>query len=148
MGASLVAQDGREFVCNAGDPGLIPGLGDPLEKRMATLCSILAWRIPWTEEPGGLQSMGSQRVRHDWATNTYVTFSIMEICRGQEGRKNMGETASRREIILLTCKNSPGKTYFSFSWLKNWAPLLALTPWREMEKFCYCNLETWLVSLR
>ena len=34
MGASLVAQDGREFVCNAGDPGLIPGLGDPLEKRM------------------------------------------------------------------------------------------------------------------
>ena len=46
MGASLVAQDGREFVCNAGDPGLIPGLGDPLEKRMATLCSILAWRIP------------------------------------------------------------------------------------------------------
>ena len=38
---------------------------DPLEKRMATLSRILAWRIPWTEEPGGLQSMGSQRVRHD-----------------------------------------------------------------------------------
>ena len=39
-----------------------------LEKEMATLSSILAWRIPWTEEPGGLQSMGLQRVRHDWAT--------------------------------------------------------------------------------
>ena len=38
---------------------------DPLEKDMATHSSILAWRIPWTEEPGGLQSMGSQRVRHD-----------------------------------------------------------------------------------
>ena len=38
---------------------------DPLEKRMATHRSILAWRIPWTEEPGGLQSMGSQRVGHD-----------------------------------------------------------------------------------
>ena len=38
---------------------------DPLEKEMATHYSILAWRIPWTEEPGGLQSMGSQRVRHD-----------------------------------------------------------------------------------
>ena len=37
----------------------------PLEKGMATHSSILAWRIPWTEEPGGLQSMGSQRVRHD-----------------------------------------------------------------------------------
>ena len=38
---------------------------DPLEKEMATHSSILAWRIPRTEEPGGLQSMGSQRVRHD-----------------------------------------------------------------------------------
>jgi len=38
---------------------------DPLEKEMATLSSILAWRIQWTEEPGGLQSMGSQRVEHD-----------------------------------------------------------------------------------
>ena len=40
---------------------------DPLEERMATHSSILAWRMPWTEEPGGLQSMGSQRARHDWA---------------------------------------------------------------------------------
>ena len=38
---------------------------DPLEEGMATHFSILAWRIPWTEEPGGLQSMGSERVRHD-----------------------------------------------------------------------------------
>ena len=38
---------------------------DPLEKGMATHSSVLAWRIPWTEEPGGLQSMGSQRVGHD-----------------------------------------------------------------------------------
>ena len=45
----------------------IPSLGweDPLEKGMATHSSIPAWKIPWTEEPGGLQSMGSQRVRHD-----------------------------------------------------------------------------------
>ena len=41
------------------------GREDPLEKRMATHSSILAWRIPWTEEPGGLQSMGFQRVRLD-----------------------------------------------------------------------------------
>ena len=43
------------------------GWEDSLEKEMATHSSILAWRIPWTEEPGGLQSMGSQRVGHDWA---------------------------------------------------------------------------------
>ena len=41
------------------------GQEDPLEKEMAPHCSTLAWRIPWTEEPGRLQSMGSQRVRHD-----------------------------------------------------------------------------------
>ena len=58
--------DSKESACNAGDPGSIPGLGKiPLEKEMATLSSIFAWRIPWTEEPGGLQSMGSQRVGHD-----------------------------------------------------------------------------------
>ena len=41
------------------------GWEDPLKKEMSTHSSILAWRIPWTEEPGGLQSTGSQRVRHD-----------------------------------------------------------------------------------
>ena len=41
------------------------GREDPLEEDMATHSSILAWRIPWTEEPGGLQSVGSQRVRHN-----------------------------------------------------------------------------------
>ena len=50
------------------------GWEDPLEKEMATHSSVLAWRIPWMEEPGGLQSMGSQRVGHDWATNTFRRF--------------------------------------------------------------------------
>ena len=44
----------------------------PLEKGMAIHFSILAWKIPWTEKPGGLQSMESQRVGHDLATNTYA----------------------------------------------------------------------------
>ena len=43
---------------------------------MATHSSILAWRIPWTKEPGGLQYIGSQRVRHDWATNTFTNIHI------------------------------------------------------------------------
>ena len=68
LGASLVA---RRLKCL---PAMwetwVRSLGreDPLEKEMATHCSILAWRIPWTEEPGRLQSMGVQRVGHDWAT--------------------------------------------------------------------------------
>ena len=56
--------DGKESSCNAGDPGLIPGSGRSLGKGMATQSSILAWRIPWTEEPGRLLSMGSPRVGH------------------------------------------------------------------------------------
>ena len=50
---------------DARDLGSIPGSGRTLEEGMATHSSILAWRIPWTEEPGGLQSTGSQRVRHN-----------------------------------------------------------------------------------
>ena len=53
-------------------------LEDPLEKGMATHSSILAWRIPWTEEPGGLQSRGLQRVRHDWATNIFTL--LTKVC--------------------------------------------------------------------
>ena len=50
---------------------------DLLEKGMATHSRILTWKIPWTEEPRGLQFMGSQRVRHDWATNTSTAFECM-----------------------------------------------------------------------
>ena len=49
---------------------------DPLEEGMATHSSILAWRIPWTEEPGGLQSIGLQRVRHDCSDLTHMLFLI------------------------------------------------------------------------
>ena len=57
--------DSKESACNAGDLGLIPGWGRSLEEGMATHSSILAWRIPWTEEPVGLQTLGLQRVGHD-----------------------------------------------------------------------------------
>ena len=53
---------GKESTCNAGDMGSILGREDLLEKEMATYCSILAWKVPWTEEPGGLQSMQSQEL--------------------------------------------------------------------------------------
>ena len=48
------------------------GQEDPLEKGMTTHSSILVWRIPWTKDPGGLQSVRSQRVRHDWVTNIFT----------------------------------------------------------------------------
>ena len=57
------------------------GQEDPLEKGMATHSSILAWRIPWTEEDDRLQSVGSQRVGHDWATFTFFTECICSVLK-------------------------------------------------------------------
>ena len=57
--------DLEESACSVGDLGWILGWEDPLEEGLATHYSILDWRIPWTEKPGGLQSVGLQRVRHD-----------------------------------------------------------------------------------
>ena len=57
--------DGKASACNAGDQVRFLGREDPLEKEIAIHSSTLAWKIPWMEEPDRLQSMGSQRVRHD-----------------------------------------------------------------------------------
>ena len=62
---------------------------DPLEKEMATHSSILAWRIPWMEEHGGLQSTGSQRVRHDQATSLqdnikHTNVHVIRVLEGEE----------------------------------------------------------------
>ena len=69
----------------------VPSLGqeDPLEKEMAIHSSTIAWKIPWTEEPGSLQSMGSQRVRHDWATSISLHFHKIE------GRRRRGQQRMR-----------------------------------------------------
>ena len=71
-GASLVAQTVKNLP--AVQDAQVRSLGgeDPLEKEMATRSSILAWRIPWIKEPGRLLSMGSQKVRHKWMTNTFT----------------------------------------------------------------------------
>ena len=73
-----------------------PGQEDPLEAGMATHSSILAWEIPWTEEPGGLQSIQSQRVGHDWSDwarmHTHITLN--------EGSKNGPASPQPRSQVL------------------------------------------------
>ena len=71
-----VAQMAKNLPAMQGTQVQSLGQEDPLDKRMATHSNILAWRIPWTEEPGGLQSMGSQRVGHDWATKTIKVLNL------------------------------------------------------------------------
>ena len=64
---------GKESTCNAGDLGWFRGLEDPLEKEMATHSSILAWEIPWTEEAGGQQSIGSQKLDTTQGLNHHMS---------------------------------------------------------------------------
>ena len=59
------SSDSKEFTCSAEDPSSIFGLERSLEEEMATHSNILARKIPWTEDPGGLQSIGSQKARHN-----------------------------------------------------------------------------------
>ena len=71
---SLAAQLVKSLLAMQETQVWYPGWEDALEKGMATRSSIPAWRTPWTEEPGGLESMGSQRVGHDYMTNTHTHF--------------------------------------------------------------------------
>ena len=65
------AFDGKESAWNSGNMSSVAGSGRSPEKEMAPHSSILAWRIPWTEEPGRLQSVGSQSVGHDRVTDIF-----------------------------------------------------------------------------
>ena len=69
IGASLVAQRVKHLPAMRETRVRSLGREDPVEKEMATHSSTLAWKIPWTEKPGRLQSMGLQRVGHDWVTS-------------------------------------------------------------------------------
>ena len=74
--ASLVTQTVKASAYNEGDPGLIFGSGRSPGEGNGNRFQTLAWKIPWTKEPGRLQSMGSQRVRHDWATSLSLSLLI------------------------------------------------------------------------
>ena len=80
------SSDGKNAAYKAGDLGSIPGSGRSPGGRNGYHFSTLAWRIPWTEEPGGLESMGSQRIGHGWQTNTntgdqLVVYKVSRSCQ-------------------------------------------------------------------
>ena len=78
------------------------GWKDPLEKEMATHSSIFAWGIPWTEKTSGLQSMGSQRVEHDWVTNTFTFFFKPRMCLSDATKGNCSESAFTLDFCVLS----------------------------------------------
>ena len=110
------------------------GQKNPLEKRMATHSSIFSWRIPWTEEPGRLQSMGSKRVRHDWVTDTSEHMLFRAI--GLDWKCFPGDSDGKS--ICLQC----GRPRFNpwvrkIPWRRKWQPTSELLPekshgWRSL----------------
>ena len=100
---------------------------DPLEKEMTTHSSILAWRIPWTE-PGGLQSMGSQRVGHDWVTNTFAfhvfSKSLRDIVEEAQSSPQICMWARRQTYSLEQVRLLPP----GLSEAKPWPPGSFTTP--------------------
>ena len=103
--------DGKESACNAGDLGLSLDWEDPLKKGMATYSSILVWRNPWTEEPGRLQSMGSQRVGHDWGTNP-LTFTLQQSDRAKVTHKLLSAVTAPTVNLTWSCSQGFFLYYF------------------------------------
>ena len=111
--ASLVAQTVKCLPAMRETQPLSLGQEDPLEKEMATHSSILAWKIPRTEESGGLQSTGWQRVGHDWATSlSFIQihwtelFKSVKAVRDKERVKNCQRSERKQEKITTKC--TPG----------------------------------------
>ena len=106
----------------------VPSLGreGPLEKEMVTHYSILAWRIPWTEKPGRLQSTGSQRVGHDWATSLSLSPSLHNTCPSSVWLRGFLRGISRAQVFRLTTES--GADFFTTCLQAN---------------FKACSWETW-----
>ena len=118
------------------------GWEDPLEKEMVTHSSILVWRIPWMEKPGRLQSMGSQRVRHDWATSLLLLTSqrwlkgFPDSSGGKESACNAGDLG-----LIPGLGRSTGEE-ICYPLQYSWASLLA-----QLVKNPPALQETWVWSL-
>ena len=105
------------------DACAVPIWKDPLEQKMAAHSSILVWKIPWTEEPGGLQSMWPQRVRYDWVTT--VNFLNPPFLH----------PSTLLSIYSTALKGNPFKVEFRFS--QPFSPNLAVTlPFTQSRSWC------------
>ena len=101
-GPSLMAQTVKNLLAMWETQVWPLGHEETLEKGMATHSRILAWRIPWTEESGRLQSVGSRRVEHDWATNTFTTLLIPWDFELQTTRSTLGSCFNPLSDLLAS----------------------------------------------
>ena len=121
--------DGKASACSEETQVRSLGWEDPLEKEMATQFSILAWKIPWTEDPGRLQSMGLQRIRHNWATShkraTVQKFREGSISRSVKWSATLSaaDWLNRWQLTIGLCHYYTGRHWQdSFLCIARWIP--------------------------
>ena len=119
------------------------GQEDPLEKEMAIHSSTLAWKIPWMEEPHRLQSMGLQRVRHDWATSLH---NVKPVLRNILNRKNTFANDKNLKLIKIKKRvNSMIKFPHFTSWIKTHKQMSPSSKFLPL--FCWlvvCECQSWV----
>ena len=102
---------GKETACSAGDTGSIPGWEDPPEEGTATLSYVFAWRIPWTEEPGGLQSIRVQRAGHDQSHRACM--HIKQICN----KDLLYSTRNYTQYFVITSKGKESEKAYTYIYM-------------------------------
>ena len=123
--------------------GLIPDQEDPLVEKMAAHSSILAWRILCTEEPDGLQFIGSQRVEHGWVTNTHTSMNkewlLNKEIQWRDWRKPCPRNSICPELEFPSCvafNEAPFKNFLSLSFKKS----------LQLFLICFCYVALSLIS--
>ena len=140
-GASLVAQTVKNLTAMQETLGRSLDPEDPLEKVMVTHSSILAWRIPWTEKPGGLQCTGSQRIGHNSATNTTTTTNPQPfLYKGYRQFTSSSCDIRNRffwteQCSLLNCKDT--KFLIQLIMIKFRLKMLTELPWQRTHAYFY-----------
>ena len=160
--ASLVAQMGKYLPAMQETQVWSLDLEDPLEKGMTTCSSILAWRIPWTEEPGRLQSMGFQRVEDDWVTNTHIDIlkidtlkyliNILKIWSKQRDNLACQKSLSPNLCFSAKCFTVPFYTSCFKAVQKGKGPQMVISFWSlvwSLNEFPHCqeDLSGWYLDL-
>ena len=117
------------------------GREDPLEKGMTTHSNVLAWRIPWTEEPCGLQSMGSQRVGHDWVMSlafSHTSTNFMHLLTGWVliYAHQWSCEGGRRQMTLSSCVLVSAIQYYMF--VEKFYSLEYKGVWGRVPFFTWC----------
>ena len=123
------------------------GLEDPLEKGMAPHSSILAWRIPWTEDLGKLQFVGSQRVGHDWVTDTFTLYSFLKRKEKKKEKQQLScFSITYRKYILKSLPYFQSPEFIAFLHYFPFLPLIPMKSPKQMDSAFRKHTSTSLIT--